>query len=89
MCVVSVSSKFVISLFSIKIEPESVFSLPVIKLKSVVFPAPLGPIIAFIDCFSSSRLTLSVATIPPKLFFKLLILSIIIFTFFEFHNYPI
>ena len=42
--------------------------MPVIPLKSVVFPAPFGPMRAKISPFLTSNVTSSTATSPPKRF---------------------
>ena len=49
------------------IEPESGFKEPLIILKRVVFPAPLGPIKAVIEPFSILSDISLIALIPPKL----------------------
>ena len=48
--------------------PESGASAPAIKLKSVVLPAPFGPITAKISPASTEKLTASTAVNPRKRF---------------------
>ena len=50
--------------------PKSGLIDPLIMLKRVVFPAPLGPIKAVIDEFFISRETLLMAWIPPKFLYR-------------------
>jgi len=61
--------------------PDEGGKTPVIRLKKVVLPEPFGPMIAFIDPFSTSSDTLLTATSPPKLLVNPLVLRII--SFFE------
>ena len=49
-----------------RIWPESGFSAPVIRLKNVLLPAPLGPITAVSEPSAKSSVTLSVALTPPN-----------------------
>src|SRR5215510_11999607 len=49
-----------------RICPESGLSAPVIRLKNVLLPAPLGPITAVSDPSGKSSETLSVALTPPN-----------------------
>src|SRR5690606_19920883 len=58
----------VMSLPRKRIVPALGFSVPLIWWISVVLPAPFGPISAWISPGLRSRLTLSVAFRPPKLF---------------------
>jgi hypothetical protein len=51
---------------SSQIRPEVGFSSPAIRLKSVVFPAPLGPISPTISPGPTSIVTSSTAATPPK-----------------------
>src|SRR5262249_33800128 len=46
--------------------PESGFTYPVMRLKTVVFPAPLGPMRKTISPSSTWKLTSLVASSPPK-----------------------
>src|SRR5262249_39012251 len=46
--------------------PESGFTYPVMRLKTVVFPAPLGPMRKTISPSSTWKLTSLVARSPPK-----------------------
>src|SRR5499426_518724 len=48
--------------------PESARRWPVIRLKSVVLPAPFGPMIALIEPRGTAKLTPSTARKPSKLF---------------------
>ena len=56
----------VMSLPNSAMEPESGVSSPVIRLNSVVLPAPLGPMISRRSPGATSRLTLLVTCKPPK-----------------------
>ena len=49
-----------------KMRPESGASTPAIRLKSVVLPAPFGPISPVIEPRAVSRLAPSTAAMPPK-----------------------
>src|SRR5215207_10362999 len=49
-----------------KISPSSHLANPVMQLKKVVLPAPLGPIILTMDLSGISKLTALTATRPPK-----------------------
>src|SRR3989338_4797567 len=60
--------RFVMSLSSNFILPPSGFVNPLIMLKTVVFPAPFGPINEVIVLFFTSKLQPSTALMPPKLF---------------------
>src|SRR2546429_5582902 len=51
-----------------RISPRSEGKVPEIWLMSVVLPAPLGPISAWISPLSTSSVTSSVATTPTKRF---------------------
>jgi hypothetical protein len=46
--------------------PEEACRNPEIRLTSVVFPAPFGPISPTISPGNNCRLTLSTARMPPK-----------------------
>src|SRR5687768_4073722 len=48
--------------------PVSGFTWPVMRLNSVVLPAPLGPMMALIEPLGTVKLTPSTAWKPPKLF---------------------
>lgn len=62
------------SLSSKYIFPDEGGRAPVIRLKKVVLPEPLGPMIAFIEPFSTSRLTSLTAIRPPKFLVNSLVL---------------
>ena len=51
---------------SSRIWPESGLSAPVIRLKNVLLPAPLGPITAVSEPSAKSSVTSSVALTPPN-----------------------
>ena len=57
---------FVIFLPSNSIVPESALRYPVMILKAVVLPDPFGPMSAVIEPFSTSKLQLLTAVMPPN-----------------------
>ena len=65
------------SVLSYRIFPKSSFNTPEIRLNTVDFPEPLGPIKAVIEFSLILKLHLSTAFTPPKCFDKFLIFSIL------------